>query len=408
MEQGHTLSTPHLFLLIALIPVGARLFGALSQRFQQPPVLGEILFGIFLGPSLTHIVDPHTPILHLFSEIGVALLLFEIGLETDLYAFLRSARLSFIVAMIGVIAPFLLGYAAILFTHALTGFPPQEDGFLQLVGIFTGATLTATSVGITARILKELHSLQTREARIILGAAVIDDVLGIIVLAIVTTLATSFSRGVPLEQALSFVGILYTLILAMGFPVVSLAVGQLLLKVLRRYFPQLKMETVVLPFAISLAMAALASLSGSAGIIGSFAAGLVLGLLPPRLQFIEGMHTVGKIFTPFFFVLVGATLDIHALFQSEIALVFGFVLLLLAIGGKLVSGVVVRGGALPKIRVGVGMVPRGEVGLICAQKGIESGLLSPELFGAVMIVVMGSTLITPPFLKALFTPAERR
>jgi Kef-type K+ transport system membrane component KefB len=406
MNTHTALSIPHLFLLIALIPVGARVFGALFERIKQPPVLGEILFGILIGPSLLNLVDPHTSELHLFSEIGVALLLFVIGLETDLYAFLRSARMSFVVGTIGLVLPFLFGYGGILASHRILQFPAGEDHLIKLIAIFTGATLTATSVGITARILKELHSLQTREARIILGAAVIDDLLGIIVLTIVSSLALSFARGVPVEEALSVSSLLTTFLLALGFPAVSILIGLFGLKLMNRFAPGLKLETVALPFAISLAMAALATLSGSAGIIGSFAAGLVLGLLPPRKEILHGAETIGKIFTPFFFVLVGATLDLNALFTSGNGLVVGGILLLLAILGKLLSGVVVRGGILPKIRVGIGMVPRGEVGLICAQKGVEAGLLSPELFGAVMIVVMGSTLITPPLLQWVFASRE--
>lgn len=404
----HELTLPELFFRIALIPLGALLFGNLTERIRQPRVLGEILFGILLGPSLFHFVDPHTPVLHLLSEIGVALLLFEIGLDTDLYAFLRSAQASFVVATVGVVTPFALGFFGILLSHELAGFPPQEGGLLHLVAIFTGATLTATSVGITARILKELQKLQTREARIILGAAVIDDVLGIIVLAVVSGLAASYARGISLEEALSLSAIARIVLLAMGFPVVSILLGLALLKLLKRFAPNLKIETHILPFSLSLVMAALATLSGSAGIIGSFAAGLVLGMLPPRQHFLEGIHPLTRIFTPFFFVIVGATLDLHALFQSLEGLVLGALLLLVGIAGKLVSGFVVRGTWLEKLQVGVGMVPRGEVGLICAQVGVQAGLLSPELFGAVMIVVMGSTLLTPPVLKFVFREEDRR
>jgi Kef-type K+ transport system membrane component KefB len=389
------------FLVLAAILVAAKLFGELAERIGQPAVRGELLAGVLLGGSALAIVPSEgveAQVIHVLAELGVLLLLFEIGLETDLREMFRVGPAALAVAMVGIALPFALGYFFWRYApHAASG---SED--LVTAAIFIGATLTATSVGITARVLSDLGRMSTREARIIIGAAVIDDVLGLVILSVVS--------GVAAGAEVTLVGILRTLAVAIGFLVVAVLLGRFLAP---RLFDlivrmQVRYVLVVASIAFALALAALAGLAGSALIIGAFAAGLILSGTNQFDTIEHEIRPVVSIFTPIFFVSVGASVNLALLNPSTPAaratLLIAGALILLAVIGKVAAGWAAPWTKFRRLVVGVGMVPRGEVGLIFADIGRRSGVLGDEVFGAVLLMVMVTTFIAPPALKALFSP----
>jgi Kef-type K+ transport system membrane component KefB len=387
------------FLVLATILVAAKLLGELAERIGQPAVLGELVAGVLLGGSALGVVPAggaEAELIHVLAELGVVLLLFEIGLETDLREMFRVGPAALAVAVVGVALPFAFGYLFWRYApHAHSG---SDD--LVTAAIFIGATLTATSVGITARVLSDLGRMNTAEARIIIGAAVIDDVLGLVILSVVT--------GVAAGAALSFLGILRTLAVAVGFLVVAVVVGRFVAPKLFDVINRMRVRYVLLVSSIAFAigLAALAGLAGSALIIGAFAAGLVLSGTNQFDTIEHEVRPVASIFTPIFFVSVGASVDLALLNPStpgaRATLLIAGALILLAIVGKIAAGWAAPWTRFRRIVVGVGMVPRGEVGLIFADIGRRSGVLGDEVFGAVLLMVMVSTFIAPPTLKALF------
>ena len=258
-----------IFLILAAMLVGAKLLGEAAERIGQPAVLGELVAGVILGGSVLGVVPTDgtaADVIHVFAELGVLLLLFEIGLETDLAEMFRVGVASLMVACVGVVLPFALGYLYwVLLPH-----PEATASNLTLSAIFVGATLTATSVGITARVLSDLGRMNTLESRIIIGAAVIDDVLGLVILSVVSGLAAG--------AAVTTLGILRTLGVAVGFLVVAVLLGRFLVPRLFDLIVRMRVRYVLLvaALAFALGLASLASLAGSALIIGSFAAGLIL------------------------------------------------------------------------------------------------------------------------------------
>jgi Kef-type K+ transport system membrane component KefB len=393
-----------LLLVLAAILAAAKLLGELAERFGQPAVLGELVAGVLLGRSVLGIVPAdgvEAELIHLLAELGVLLLLFEIGLETDLQEMFRVGAASLAVALVGVALPFAFGYLFWRYApHAASG-----SGDLTSAAIFIGATLTATSVGITARVLSDLGRMHTAEARIIIGAAVIDDVLGLVILSVVS--------GVAAGAAVSVLGILGTLAVAVGFLVVAVLLGRFLAP---RLFDlinrmQVRYVLVVASVAFGLALAGLAGLAGSALIIGAFAAGLVLSGTNQFDTIEHEVRPVASIFTPFFFVSVGSSVNLALLDPSTPAaratLLIAAVLILLAVLGKIAAGWAAPWARFRRLVVGVGMVPRGEVGLIFADIGRRSGLMGDDVFGAVLLMVMVTTFIAPPALKALFASTDR-
>ena len=397
----HGISIPELFLALAAMLVAAKLLGELAERFGQPAVLGELIAGVLLGGSVLAIVPSEGPaaeIIHVFAELGVLLLLFEIGLETDLKEMFRVGTASLSVAAVGVVLPFALGFVYWAYLpHAGTGGTTD----LTTAAIFVGATLTATSVGITARVLSDLGQMNKPEARIIIGAAVIDDVLGLVILSVVSGLAAG--------AAVTVFGVLRTLSIAVGFLLVAVVLGRfvapLLFDVIVRM--QVRYVLVVAAIAFALALAALAGLAGSALIIGAFAAGLVLSGTNQFDTIEHEVKPVASIFTPIFFVSVGSSVNLALLNPSTPAaratLAVAGALILLAVVGKIAAGWAAPWAKFRRLVVGVGMVPRGEVGLIFADIGRRAGVLGDEVFGAVLLMVMVTTFIAPPALKALFS-----
>jgi Na+:H+ antiporter len=384
------------FLALAAILVAAKLLGELAERVGQPAVLGELVAGVLLGGSVLGVV-PHDGLageaLHLLAQLGVLLLLFEIGLETDLREMFRVGPASLAVAVVGVIAPFGLGYA---YWASL--------GHSTASAIFVGATLTATSVGITARVLSDLGRMATQEARVIIGAAVIDDVLGLVILSVVT--------GVAAGAGVTVLGAARTLAVAVGFLVVAVLLGRFLLPRLFDLVVRMRVRYVLLVFAVAFALglSALAALAGSALIIGAFAAGLILSGTNQFDTIEHEIRPVASVFTPVFFVSVGASVNLRLLDPTSPAargtLGVAAALILIGVGGKILAGWAAPWVRMRRLVVGVGMIPRGEVGLIFADMGRRSGVLSEEVFGAVLLMVMATTFIAPPALKALFGAPE--
>jgi Kef-type K+ transport system membrane component KefB len=388
-----------LFLVLAAILAAAKLLGELAERFGQPAVLGELLAGVLLGSSVLGIVPAdgaEAELIHLLAELGVLLLLFEIGLETDLREMFRVGTASLAVAVVGVALPFAFGYLFWRYApHAAPG-----SGDLTSAAIFIGATLTATSVGITARVLSDLGRMNTVEARIIIGAAVIDDVLGLVILSVVS--------GVAAGAAVSVLGIVRTLAVAVGFLAVAVLLGRFLAPQLFDLINRMQVRyvLVVASVAFALALAALAGVAGSALIIGAFAAGLILSGTNQFDTIEHEVRPVASIFAPIFFVSVGSSVNLALLDPSTPAargtLLVAAVLTVLAVLGKIAAGWAAPWAGFRRLVVGVGMVPRGEVGLIFADIGRRSGLMGDEVFGAVLLMVMVTTFIAPPALKALF------
>jgi len=278
--------------------------------------------------------------------------------------------------------------------------PAAGQAHLTTTAIFVGATLTATSVGITARVLSDLGRLNTPEARIIIGAAVIDDVLGLVILSVVS--------GVAAGAAVSLLGIVRTLAVAIGFLVVAVIVGRYLVPKLFDVVVRMRVRYVLLVFAVAFALglSALAALAGSALIVGAFAAGIILSGTNQFDTIEHEIRPVAAVFTPIFFVSVGASVNLRLLdptsMSSRGTLLVAAVLTAIAIVGKLAAGWAAPWSRFRRLVVGVGMVPRGEVGLIFADVGRRSGVFSDEVFGAVLLMVMVTTFVAPPGLKALF------
>ncbi|HYK82238.1 MAG TPA: cation:proton antiporter [Gemmatimonadales bacterium] len=388
------------FTVLAVALLAAKVAAAASERLGQPAVLGELLAGVLLGTGFLKMFpvapdDPLTPVFRLLAAIGVVLLLFEIGLASDLRALARVSTGATAVALVGVTVPFLLG--AWYWSSGLH--PPEHSSATPFAtAIFVGATLTATSVGITARVLGDLAVLHTLEARLILGAAVIDDVLGLALLGVVSGPAA----GLPLTLRASA----RALGVAVAFLVLALGIG---LRVAPRAFAvvqrmQARGVLSVAAFAAPLLLAALAARAGSALIVGAFAAGLILSETKDQLALIAArIKPVADLFTPIFFLSIGAAIDPHvwnpAVAENRPIWAIGGSLLAIAVAGKLASGWAVPWRRFNRAAVGVGMVPRGEVGLIFVQLGLLAGILSNRLGNAILFVVIATTLAGPPLLK---------
>jgi Kef-type K+ transport system membrane component KefB len=373
-------------LAFAAALLGAKVFGEIAERYGQPAVLGELLVGILLGPSLLGLV-PLTDGVLLVAEIGVLLLLFEVGLETDLGELARVGGSALAVAVVGMALPFAGGY---LVTKAA--------GYETLTAIFVGAALTATSIGITSRVLSELKALASREGQIILGAAVADDILGLVVLAVVSQVAATGS--VAVGDALKAAG------LSFGFLLVAVAVGMPLGKVLVRFVGKAQVRGILVAVAVAFALLAAlgAQTAGSAAIVGAFAAGLVLARTNRGHDIETAVRPVVDVFAPVFFVAIGAQVNVAYLNPStpenRAALLLALALTVVGILGKFAAGFAAWG----KVRrafIGAGMIPRGEVGLIFAQIGKQNGALPEPVFVAVVLAVFATTFVTPPLLKAL-------
>ncbi|MBA2339086.1 MAG: cation:proton antiporter [Pyrinomonadaceae bacterium] len=407
-EGGHGLA-PIVLLGLAVFLIVAKLAGEAFERFNQPAVLGELLGGIVLGSfALSGFagIEPlrTNEVIAAIAEIGVIILLFEVGLESNLGEMLEVGWSSLLVAVLGVLAPFFLGWGVAAY------FIPDEA---TLGHIFIGATLCATSVGITARVFKDAGKLQTREARIVLGAAVIDDVLGLLILAVVAGTIKAQAAGGTLAAA--DVGLIAAK--SIGFLVVATLLGHFLVPHVFRGAGRMESRGVLLALAVAFCflLAWAAALVGLAPIVGAFAAGLVLDE-----GHFESFHERGErdlhdlvapvstLLVPIFFVLMGLKVDLRVFVRPEI-IGFATVLTLAAIAGKQVCALGVLERGINRAAIGLGMIPRGEVGLIFAgigatlmlpdAQGVNEPVIGAATFGAVVIMVVVTTLVTPPVLK---------
>lgn len=381
----------HLLLVLVAVIVATKTFGALAQYIGQPAVLGELLAGVVLGGSALGILDPNDAVMHALGELGVLILLFQIGLHTDLRSLAKVGPTALLSGGVGVVLPFVGGFGV----SRMLGVEP-------LAAIVVGASLTATSIGISARVLSDLGQLKTPEGQVVIGAAVFDDVIGLIILSVVASMVAGSDLSVAGVGRISAV--------AIGFVVVALALGSVAIPPLFRLIERVKLSgtltTAALGFALVLAL--LATQAGSAMIIGAFAAGLILHPTPQRHEIEDSATQLGFFFVPIFFATVGASVDLAALVTRE-ALVIGGLLVAVGVVGKVAAGFAPWWFKGNKLLVGVALVPRGEVGLIFAKLGLAAGVLSSERFGALMLMVVVTTFVTPPLLSLLVargTPDE--
>jgi Kef-type K+ transport system membrane component KefB len=400
---------PSTLLGVAVMLAAAKLGGELFERFKQPAVLGELFAGVILGNLILVGITATEPLkvnatVAALAELGVIILLYEVGLESDLKEMMEVGWSSLLVAVLGVVSPFLLGWAVSAY------FIPQAS---RLVHIFIGATLCATSVGITARVFKDLGRLSSREARVILGAAVIDDVLGLLILAVVAGAINAVSLGTTL--AVSQVVIIA--VKALAFLILAIVIGHLLMPRLLRGLGRLESRGILLTFAVStcLLLSWAASKVGLAPIVGAFAAGLILDEVHYRPEgerkernLEELIQPVSAMLVPIFFVLMGLKVDLRLFTHFEV-LGFASVLTIAAFVGKHTCSAGILEKGIDRLTIGLGMIPRGEVGLIFA--GIGSTLMLPtasgyaepvinsSTFSAVLIMFIVTRVVTPFALK---------
>jgi len=379
---GHNI-TGHLFEIFVLI-LATQIVGWLFQKMKQPAVIGELLAGVIVGPALLGWVA-EGDLLYFISELGAIFLLFMVGLETRLQDILKVGKEAFVVAVLGAILPFLGGYYFGLYA-----------GFNQVASLFLGAALVATSVGITARVMQELDVLSRPYSRIILGAAVIDDIEGLIVLAIVSGIATT--------GAVETTGIVKLIVISFLFVGAAMALVPLVRRIPIDRLPF--QSPLGLSIAFGLGMATLASFIGLAPIVGAFMAGMVMAELREEHDLEKPVHAIESFLAPIFFAYMGVQLDLAALTSREV-LIAGVVISLIAIAGKLVSmfGALSQG-LRQALVVGVGMVPRGEVGLIVASIGLGAGAVDEKEFAIVIFMVVATTIIAPLSLRPLVAWAD--
>ena len=370
---------------ILVVLAAAKFAAEIAERIGVPAVVGEILAGILVGPSLLGLVGDSDEVLRTLGEIGVILLLLEVGMEMDLGELGRVGRASMLVATVGVVVPMVLGIGAM---HLI--------GIGGNTALFVGAALTATSVGITARVFGDLRALATTEARTVLGAAVADDVMGLVVLTVVVRLVTEGS-----VSALSVAGIVAV---AVGFIVVGGVVGLQITAPLFGLIERASRSTgtmVALALAFTLAFARLADAARLAPIIGAFLAGIALSRAAQSHVIRRELAPVGHLFIPVFFLQIGIDAQIDAFTRVEVLRDAGL-LLIAAVVGKLVSPLGAIGSPGDKLLIGLGMLPRGEVGLIFATIGLQTGVIGDDLYASLLLVVLITTLATPQLLKVRY------
>lgn len=381
------LEESNLLLELLAIFVGAKALGGLFERLALPGVLGEILAGMVLGPYALHVVSPGATTMSL-AQLGAIFLLFAVGLETQPGELRRVGQRALIVAVSGVVIPFLMGFLYM----RLAGRSPQE-------AVFLAVALVATSVGITARVLADMKANRTRAAKIILGAAVFDDILGLLLLAVVTGL------GSPLGVRWVHLGLV--LVEAAGFACFMIFLAPHLIHRICHRIERASSQNVplILAFIVCLGLSGVAEKIGMAAIVGAFFAGLVFADFVPRWNLREPVRGMTQLLTPFFFFTMGAYLDLPAITAKVLA--GALIVSALAVVSKLI------GCGLPMLRedwrtalqVGVGMVPRGEVGLIVALVGLNTHRLSQSSYAMVIFMTAATTILAPPALKMLFEPA---
>ncbi|WP_373425464.1 cation:proton antiporter [Chroococcidiopsis cubana] len=425
-EANSALVLAGVLLSLVVIYFASKVGGEISNRFGLPPVLGELVGGVIVGVSALHLlvfpeggadatsslimnflqttaglapeeVAPtfaaQSEVISVLAELGVVILLFEIGLESNLKELMAVGIQAAVVACVGVAVPFGAGTAGLMIWFGVPAVP----------AIFAGAALTATSIGITSKVLSELGTLNSREGQIILGAAVIDDVLGIIVLAVVASLAKTGEVDVG--------NVIYLIISATGFLLGAILLGNVFNKTFVTVVDRLKTrgELVIPAFIFAFVMSYLAAAIHLEAILGAFAAGLVLDETDKRKELQKQVVPIADMLVPIFFVTVGAKTDLGVLNpavpSNREGLIIAIFLIAVAIVGKVVTGAAVFGQpGINRLAIGVGMIPRGEVGLVFAGVGSASGVLSKPLEAAIIMMVILTTFLAPPLLRFVFPP----
>lgn len=381
------------FLQLFIILFAARLLGEFAAKFNIPSVIGELFAGVLLGPSLLHFIEP-TKIIKLLAEIGIILLLFEVGVESNFTRLQKTGLKPFIVAFGGVVIPFVLGFFISYQLFQLN----------LLISLFVGSTLTATSIGITVRVLTDLKRQKGDEAQIVLGAAVIDDIIGIILLSVLY----EFSLG----KGIDYLGVSKIAVFIVLFLLLAPIIAKIISSVIKYYEKKSEIPGLIpsMTVALILFFAWLAHQVGAPELLGGFAAGLALSphFFAPLGRFLnidEGfshkiesqMKPIIYLFAPIFFVTVGLSLNLREInWQSGFIWLLSFSLTLAAILGKLFSGfLLMKEKRWMKWAVGLAMIPRGEVGLIFAELGRTNQILDHDLYAALIIVIAVSTILTP-------------
>lgn len=415
-------------LSLVVIYLASKLGAEVSKRLDFPPVLGELVAGVIVGVSALHLVifpesglqasdsvvmsvlqwingltpdvltsvfQSQTEVISVLAELGVIILLFEIGLESDLRQLQEVGSQAVIVACVGVAVPFAAGTVGLMMLFNVPAIP----------AIFAGAALTATSIGITSKVLSELGRLKSKEGQIIVGAAVIDDVLGIIVLAVVASLAKTGEIDVK--------NVIYLIVSATAFLIGAILLGGIFNKTFVALVNKLETRgNIVIPaFIFAFFMAFLGNAIHLEAILGAFAAGLVLDETDARSELDELVKPIADLLVPVFFVTVGARADVSVLNplvpENRSGLLIAVFLIAVAIVGKVVTGWAVFGQpGINRLAIGVGMIPRGEVGLVFAGIGSASGVLDKPLEAAIIIMVILTTFLAPPFLRVAFGESE--
>lgn len=383
MENGSVLVD--LFVLFAV----AKVLGEIFEHFRQPAVVGELIGGILVGPHVLGLVGPgNEAVLDALAQLGVIILLFAAGLETSVRDLRRVGRPALVVGVLGEVLGFGAGYALMV----LLGY----DG---LTALFGAAAIVATSVGIAARVLRDVRAVGSRVGRVILGAAVVDDILALVVLALVA----GFAAG-----DLSSVSVILTILAAVAFMAVVVFAGPQVTRRLSRLvrLPGLPESPFLVAVLLTLGLAALSEVIGLAAIVGAFLAGLVFDFR--RDEVATQVEPVYELLVPFFFAVTGTRLD-PAAFDDPSALVLTGTLIAVAVGTKLAAGWLGARSLGPRsgLIVGVGMIPRGEVSLIVAGTAVAAGVFTGRLFAATIAVVVVTSVATPPLLGALITRQRR-
>jgi Kef-type K+ transport system membrane component KefB len=415
-------------LSLVVIYLASKMGAEVSKWLDFPPVLGELVAGVIVGVSALHLVifpesglqasdsvvmsvlqwingltpdvltsvfQSQSEVVSVLAELGVIILLFEIGLESDLRQLQEVGSQAVIVACVGVAVPFAAGTVGLMMLFNVAAIP----------AIFAGAALTATSIGITSKVLSELGRLKSKEGQIIVGAAVIDDVLGIIVLAVVASLAKTGEIDVK--------NVIYLIVSATAFLIGSILLGGIFNRTFNALVDKLKTRgNIVIPaFIFAFFMAFLGNAIHLEAILGAFAAGLVLDETDARSELDELVKPIADLLVPIFFVTVGARADVSVLNplvpENRSGLLIAVFLITVAIVGKVVTGWAVFGQpGINRLAIGVGMIPRGEVGLVFAGIGSASGVLDKPLEAAIIIMVILTTFLAPPFLRVAFGKSE--
>ena len=387
------------FLEIVIILIAAKTGAELMRRINQPAVIGELIAGIVIGYYGLGLLPHAEPgdVISTLAEIGIILLLFEVGLETDLKEFVELGSTSLFVALIGVVAPFALGYGSV---YALN----LGGDFQFEVALFVGAAMTATSVGITARVFGDLGALKTKEARTIIGAAVVDDIFGLLILTVVAGLL-----GNDGDFSVQDLGIIT--FKAVGFLLLTVFLGRKLSPTIFNFFVKIPSPGTFVTgcFIFAMGLGAAAHSVGLHPIVGAFAGGVLAGEANMTTRIRDEMKNINFLLVPVFFVYIGSEVNITILASLDVFLM-GLLISFLAFIGKYVSAIGAIGKGMNTSVIGIGMAPRGEVGLIFVAVATStlSSVINEEIIAIIIWMVINTTIIAPILLNRILKKSAKK